>query len=564
MMSDRELREQIVNRWVKLRLEREPFLAQWHQISEHITPASGRFLTPAVGRKNQARERWNRIYDNTAVRAANILAAGLMSGMTDPSSQWFSLTTGSPDLDESHAVKVWLDQVQRIMEMCFTRTNVYQALHHGWREVGCYGVTAMVVLEDQRYGLHCYPLVVGEYAIGVDFRGIPDTLYRKFSMTAAQLVQSYGRKRMPQNVLNCYDTKDYDKTFRCLHAIEPRFERDPTKADNLNMPWRSVVIVLDAGDSDGVVDESGYNEFPAVVGRWGASASDIYSEESPGMVALGDTLQLQHEQLQKGNAIDYQVNPPRILPTEARDNEIDFLPGGISFINMPTSAAQVQSAFNVGLNLQYLSQDILEVQQRINQAFNVDMFLMIASSTNPQMTATEAAERHEEKLMMLGPVLSRLNNEVLRSLIERTFSILMRTRQLPPPPPELQGVMLNVEYTSMLARSQRAIRANSMDQFLNRVMQVAQVKPEVTTKINGFNVVDEYADYFSVSPSVIVPNDEAQAQVQAQQEAAREQQQAEQMAQGADVLAKLGRVPAGGETMAGQAVAGMAEAAAAQ
>lgn len=562
---DHDLRENIIRRWARLRLEREPYLAQWHQISKHITPSSGRFLTPADGRRNIARERWNRIYDNTAVRAANILAAGLMSGMTDPSSQWFSLTTGSPDLDESQAVKVWLDQVQRIMEMVFTRTNTYQALHHGWREVGCYGVTAMVVQEDMRHGLHCYPLVAGEYAIGVDFRGMPDTLYRRFSMTAAQLVTQYGRKRVPQNVLNCYDSHEYDKGFRCLHAIEPRFDRDPTKVDSRNMPWRSVLIVLDADDShDGIVDESGYNEFPAVVGRWGASASDVYSEEAPGMVALGDTLQLQHEQLQKGNAIDYQVNPPRILPVEARDNEIDFLPGGVSFINMPTSAAQVQSAFNVGLDLSNLGADIREVQTRINQAFNVDMFLMIASGTNPQMTATEVAERHEEKLMMLGPVLSRLNNEVLRCLIERTFSILMRAHQLPPPPPELQGTELSIEYTSMLARSQRAIRANSMDQFLQRVMQVAQVKPEVVQKLDPFQIVDEYADYFSVAPSIVVPTEQAQAVLQAQQEQAQQQAQAEQLSQGADALAKLGKVPAGEETMAGQAVQGLANMAAQQ
>lgn len=558
MSEGKDLRERVIRRWVKLKQERDPYVAQWEEISRHITPASGRFLSGFTPNRNQARERWNRIYDNTAVRAANILAAGLMSGMTDPSSQWFSLTTGSPDLDESHGVKVWLDQVQRIMEMCFTRTNTYQALHHGWREVGCYGVTAMVVAADQRYGLHCYPLVVGEYCIGTDFRGVPDTLYRKVTMTAAQLVSQYGRKRMPRNVLNDYDSHLYDKPYRCLHAIEPRFERDPSKQDNLNMPWRSLVVVLDADDNhDGIVDESGYVEFPAVVGRWGASASDVYSEESPGMIALGDTLQLQHEQLQKGNAIDYQVNPPRILPVDARDNEIDFLPGGISFINMPSAASQVQSAFNVGLNLQYLTMDIQEVQRRINQAFNVDMFLMIAQGATSNMTATEVAERHEEKLMMLGPVLSRLNNEVLKCLIERTFSILSRANALPPPPEDLRGSELTVEYTSMLARSQRAIRANSMDQFLQRVMQIAQVKPEVVAKVDPFTVIDEYADYFSVAPSIIVPTEQAQAQIAEQQQAAQAAQQQEQMAAGADALAKLGRVPNDNSTMAGRAVEGM-------
>ena len=445
------------------------------------------------------------------------------------------------------------------MEMAFTRTNTYQALHHGWREVGTMGVMAIVILEDPVNGFYCVPLVAGEYAIGVNFRGEPDTLYRRFSMTAGQLVSKYGRKAVGRNVLMCYDQKEFDKRFRVIHAIEPRFDRDPTKIDNRNMPWRSVVMLLDGNDEgDGILEESGYNEFPAVVGRWGASGSDIYSEEAPGMVALGDVKQLQHQELQKGNAIDFQVDPPKILPTSAKDKEVDFLPGGISYVDMPNSSHQVQSAFNVGLNLQHLTADMAEVMQRINQAFNVDLFLMLSGSTK-NMTATEVAERHEEKLMMLGPVLSRLNHEVLRPLIERCFNILQRAGQIPPAPPELVGQQLNIEYTSMLARSQRAIRANGLTQFLGMVGQIAQFKPEVLMKINPFNAVNEYADYYSVAPSVVVPDEEAQAAIQAQQQAAQQQAQAEQGQQVADTLSKLGKVPADSSTMAGQAVQALGE-----
>lgn len=559
MPADRkDLHDSILRRWTQLKTERAPYVDQWLEISRFITPASGRFLSQDSP-TNLSRSRWNRIYNNTATRAANILAAGLMSGMTDPASQWFALTTGDPKLDSSPAVKQYVDDVQRIMEMAFTRTNTYQALHHGWREVGTMGVMAIVILEDPVNGFYCVPLVAGEYAIGVNFRGEPDTLYRRFSMTAGQLVSKYGRKAVGRNVLLCYDQKEFDKRFRVIHAIEPRFDRDPTKIDNRNMPWRSVVMLLDGNDEgDGILEESGYNEFPAVVGRWGASGSDIYSEEAPGMVALGDVKQLQHQELQKGNALDYQVDPPKILPTSAKDKEIDFLPGGISYVDVPTSSHQVQSAFNVNLNLQHLTADMAEVMQRINQAFNVDLFLMLSGSTK-NMTATEVAERHEEKLMMLGPVLSRLNHEVLRPLIERCFNILQRAGQIPPAPPELVGQQLNIEYTSMLARSQRAIRANGLTQFLGMVGQIAQFKPEVLMKINPFNAVNEYADYYSVAPSVVVPDEEAQAAIQAQQQAAQQQAQAEQMQQGADALSKLGRVPAGNETMAGQAVQALGE-----
>lgn len=551
MSEDLKLRQRILTRWGTLKKEREPYMTQWLEISEHITPSRGRFL---IGKnRNESRSRWNRIVDSSAVRAANILAAGLMSGMTDPSSQWFALTTGTPNLDEAQAVKVWLDQVQRIMEMAFTRTNTYQALHQGWRDVGTYGVMAMVIAEDDREVFHCYPLSVGEYAIGVDDRGVPDTLYRRFIMTAAQLVARFGRSKLSADVLRNFDAGQVDHEYKLIHAIEPRFDRQYGKRDSRNMPWRSVIIQIDSdGTKDGILEESGFNEFPCVVGRWGASASDVYSEESPGMVALGDVRQLQHEQKQKGNSIDYIVNPPLIMPTAARDNEDDFEPGGRIYLDAPAQKDAVQSAWQVQMDINALRQDIAEVQQRINQAFSVDMFLMLSGQQMGKMTATEVAERHEEKLMMLGPVLSRLNNEVLKPLIERTFSILYRAGQLPPAPPELAGVELSIEYTSMLARSQRAIRANSLDQFLQRIGQVAQFDPNVLAKIDSFRIVDEYADYLSVAPSVVVPTEQAQQKIEAQQ-------QAEQMQQAADAVSKLGRVPADGSTVGGQAVQGMQE-----
>ncbi|WP_165656933.1 portal protein [Sutterella wadsworthensis] len=558
MSEDLKLRQRILTRWGTLKKEREPYMTQWLEISEHITPSRGRFL---IGKnRNESRSRWNRIVDSSAVRAANILAAGLMSGMTDPSSQWFALTTGTPNLDEAQAVKVWLDQVQRIMEMAFTRTNTYQALHQGWRDVGTYGVMAMVIAEDDREVFHCYPLSVGEYAIGVDDRGVPDTLYRRFIMTAAQLVARFGRSKLSADVLRNFDAGQVDHEYKLIHAIEPRFDRQYGKRDSRNMPWRSVIIQIDSdGTKDGILEESGFNEFPCVVGRWGASASDVYSEESPGMVALGDVRQLQHEQKQKGNSIDYIVNPPLIMPTAARDNEDDFEPGGRIYLDAPAQKDAVQSAWQVQMDINALRQDIAEVQQRINQAFSVDMFLMLSGQQMGKMTATEVAERHEEKLMMLGPVLSRLNNEVLKPLIERTFSILYRAGQLPPAPPELAGVELSIEYTSMLARSQRAIRANSLDQFLQRIGQVAQFDPNVLAKIDSLRIVDEYADYLSVAPSVVVPTEQAQQKIEAQQQAQQQAQQAEQMQQAADAVSKLGRVPADGSTVGGQAVQGMQE-----
>ena len=558
----KEVRQEVLNRWRSLVKERDPYLHQWIEISKFLRPANGKFLNPTT--QNEAKTRWNNIYDNTAFRASDILAKGLMSGMTDPSQQWFFLTTGSPDLDESVQVRRWLSDVSQILYMTYAKTNLYQALHHAWLEAGLFGILAIIIEEDEEKGFNCIPLTAGEYCISCDSKGTPDTIYREFSLSLRQIVQKFGEDALPYSLYQTYQGGQEDKLYTIIHAIEPREKRDTRSKSNKDMPWRSVYLLKDAGDDQKpILRESGYRMFPAVVGRWGAISTETYSCESPGMVVLGDVKQLQHEQKQKGNAIDYMVNPPIGLPSEAKDSDIDMDPGGQSFINGATGRKPAEQLWNVAINLNDLRQDTLEVQNRIRAGFNVDMFLMLSNqSALNQMTATAVAELHEENLLMLGPVLSRFNNEVLRPLIDRTFDILNEEGLIPPAPEEIQGTDLNVEYTSILSRSQKEVQSRTDQQAIQEALQIAQYQPDF---LDNFDL-DKYAQIVSdkrgVSPEILRSSDEVAAIRQQRAQQKQQAQQQQQMAQSADMLSKLGKVPAGPETLAGQAVQGMQDMAA--
>ena len=156
------------------------------------------------------------------------------------------------------------------------------------------------------------------------------------------------------------------------------------------------------------------------------------------------------------------------------------------------------------------------------------------------MTATEVAERHEEKMLMLGPVLERQKTELLTPLIDTTFDAVMQGGILPPPPQELQGVELSVRLVSILAQAQQAIATNSIDRYTNAVMNMAQAKREVLDRLDADHWVDIYGDALGIDPLLIVPQDKADEIRQA-----RAEQQA-QMAQMADAAQKLGNTPAGG------------------
>ena len=417
------------------------------------------------------------------------------------------------------------------MQLVFQKSNTYRSLHGMYEELGTFGTAGSIILPDFKTGIHHYPLTMGEYAISQDYRGRVNTLYREFQKTVSEIVREFGYNNCSLTVKNLYDRGSLDTWITIIHAIEPRDDRNRNFAmkDDKNMAYGSYYFEQGADDNK-LLRESGFKAFPAVVPRWGLSGGDIYGN-SPGMEALGDIKQLQHEQLRKAQGIDYQTKPPLQVPAHLKNRDVDSLPGGVTFVEGQSQG--IKTAFEVNLNLQHLLMDIQDVRQRINGSFYADLFLMLANATDTRMTATEVAERHEEKLLMLGPVLERLHNELLDPLIDITFDRMIEANLIPPAPEELQGKDLNVEFVSMLAQAQRAIGTNSIDRYVNNMGMVAQMKPEVLDKFDSDRWADQYADMLGIDPNLIVGDEsvaqlrQARAQAQAQQaQAAAQQQQA--------------------------------------
>jgi hypothetical protein len=498
---DAPKRDKLLTRWGMLKSERASWLAHWQELTTYLLPRNGRYFRQD---RDKGLRRHNNIYDNTGTRALRTLGAGMMAGATSPARQWFRLATADPDLNSYQPVQLWLDDVTRRMQLVFQKSNTYRALHTMYEELGAFGTACSVVLADFKNVIHQYPVTTGEYCIATDFQGRVTTLYREFEVTVADLVKEFGYNKCSITVRKMYDRGTLDSWIPIIHAIEPRADRDHKKRDSKNMPYGS--WYFEVGGEDGrFLRESGFEQFPALAPRWATAGGDIYGN-SPGMEALGDIKQLQHEQLRKAQAIDFQTKPPLQVPISMKNRDVETLPGGISFVD--GASMGIKTAFEVNLNLQYLLNDIVDCRDRVRSAFYADMFLMLATQPNTRMTATEVAERHEEKLLMLGPVLERLHNELLDPLVDITFTRMIRAGIVPPAPEELQGMDLNVEFVSMLAQAQRAIGTNSVDRFVGNLGAIAQMKPDVLDKFDSDQWADIYADMLGVDPSLIIADKE--------------------------------------------------------
>jgi len=538
-------RQSKLKRWKQLETERSSWNSHWVELSTTLFPRAGRFT---VTDRNDGKKRHNNIYDRTGTGALRILAAGMMSGVTSPARPWFRLRIEDDDLNDYQPVKIWLSEVTRKMQGVFAKSNTYRALHQMYEELGAFGTANSMILDDFEKGIHLYPNTIGRYALATDYKGVVDTSYREFQKTARQLVQEFGKDNVSRAVQNMVDNGNGDSWVTIIHAIEPRNDRDARLRDSRNMPFSSCYFEA-GGDSDRMLREGGFERFRVLAPRWYTSSEDVYGQ-SPGMEVLGDIKQLQHEQLRKSQGIDYQTRPPLQGPSSLKGEEVDILPGGYTTTDTNGPSGGVRPLFEAGIDLSYLLADIQDVRQRIREGMYSDLFLMISQATSTNMTATEVAERHEEKLLMLGPVLERLHNELLDPLIEITFERLLKAGELPLPPDELNGVALDVEFVSILAQAQRAIGANSTDRFIGNLGAVAQIKPEVLDKFDADKWADMYSDQLGVDPELIVGSEQVALIRQARAEQQAQQQQMQQAAQAADTAQKLGTVDTSGKNAA--------------
>ena len=529
------VRQQIERRYSYLMTEGANWRVRWRELSSYITPYTSRFQSTD---RNRGTEKNYWILNEAATNACDTLSAGMMSGMTSPARPWFKLMALDPALNELKVVKVWLDLVQQRMADIFLRSNLYTTLPMTYSDLGVYGTAAFLLERDDENVIRCQPFTVGSYYFANGARGMVDTCYRIFQMTARQLSEKFGEENCSDAVKAALEGgKSADAWFEVIHAVEPNPEFDPSRKLGKFKKFRSVY--LERGAAEGrILREAGYDSFPVMATRWSVTGEDAYGS-SPGMKVLGVVKALQVRERRFDQAVEKMNNPPINAPVSIRKSPLSTLPGGVNYVSQMGDKVEPTYVLNPAM-LAPLSESIEKAERRIAKAFFADLFLMIANDDRSGMTATEILERKEEKMLMLGPVLERLNDELLDPLIGRTFDMMMELNVVPPPPPELHGQSLNVEYISILAQARKLQNVTSIQQTAAYVQSIAPQFPDVLDTFDSDASVQAFADAVGVPP-LLIRDAMERAQIRAQRAQAQQAQQAmAQAQQGASVMQKLG------------------------
>ena len=238
-------------------------------------------------------------------------------------------------------------------------------------------------------------------------------------------------------------------------------------------------------------------------------------------------------------ALDKVLDPPLVAPGSLKNDYIDQFPGGVTFSDDMIGADSFKPLYQIRPDIksaEYIKEQLVAAIQR---GFFKDIFLMLTNTPDTKrMTAYEVQGRKEEKMTMLGPVLGRLQGELLSKIIDRTFAVMYRNGLLPEAPAEIQGKELEIKYLSILARAQEMGAVNAMMQMLNFTGALAQVKQDVLDLLNADGMFKEFADAVGVPPDTIVPDNQV-ASIRAQRAEMQKQQQQMAMAQAAAQTAQV-------------------------
>lgn len=488
-------------RLAELRTERSSFIAHWQDLSRNILPRQSRFL---VSDRNRGEKRHQNIINNTATQAINTLASGMLNARTSPARPWFVLRTPDRDLNKFQPVKVWLDDVRNIMLEVFLRSNLYTTLPMVYADLGVFGTSCFLGLDDLESLIRFYHFPIGSYCLSASSRGVVDTCYREFQMTARQMIEEFGEARVSPQVQNLYRNNQLETWVSVVHLIEPNRNYDPRRS-MFSAYKRFKSCYFECGASgDAMLRTSGFDICPVLGPRWEVYGEDVYGSSSPGINILGDVRQLQLQETRKAAMIDKTVNPPMKAPIALKSQRSSTLPGDVTYYDEQTGVGKFEPVYLVDpRGYQWLLQDIAATEQRIKRGTFEDLFLMLAGDTRSNITAREIAERHEEKFSILGGVIIRQNDELNDPLIDLTFEKMARFGVVPPAPPELQGMSLGVEYVDVLAQAAKLLGVGGIERFTNFTMQVSRLRPDALDNLNVDKLINVYSDSVGIDPEVI-------------------------------------------------------------
>jgi len=513
----KKLAADLKNDLARLVEKRSNWEIHWQEVADYMLPRKADITLE----RPKGDKRHTVIYDGTAIHSLELLASSLHGMLTSSVNRWFALRFKENTVNENDEAREWLEDVLDKMYIAISRSNFQQEVFETYFDLIAFGTSCLQIEEDKDDIIRFSSRHIKEIYISEDAKGMVNCIYRRFKMSAKATVEKFGIDNLSLKTVNTFKKAPFDD-IDLVHVVKPRDIYNPQKQDKQNMPFSSIYFEYDSGH---IISQGGFKEFPYVVPRYLKASNELYGR-SPGMNALPDVKVL-NKMVEVGmKAAQKQVDPPLLVPDDSMLMPIRMSPGSINYYRSGTrdriETLNIGANNPLGLNMEQ------QRREAISQTFHVDQLLI---TENRNMTATEVVQRNEEKMRILGPVLGRLQSELLQPMIIRIFNIMLRNNLLPDAPEILLNQEIDVEYVSPMAQAQRGQELSSIVRGLELFGQIGQVAP-VSDYIDPQGLVKHLIKILGL-PARMIRSDSEVAEL-AQQKAEAQQQQMQMQQQMAE------------------------------
>lgn len=527
--------DEIIKRYERLKSERSIWESHWQEIAERIWPDRASF----VGQVSEGSKRTEKMFDSTASLALTRFAAAMESMLTPRTTKWHKLRVADDELNQRPNVQRYLDEVTNVLfRMRYApRANFASQINETYMSIGSFGTGGLFIEELMGHGIRYKSIDLSSCYTADNRYGVTDTVYRCFKYTARQAMQHFDPKALPAKIREA-EAKSPDEKFEFIHCVMP------SDGDGSRWAYESYYVSVEGRQ---VVEDGGYSSFPYAIGRYITNANEQYGR-SPAMLVLPTIKTLNEMEKTQLRAGHLAVSPPLLLQDDGALQAFDVRPNALNYGGVDERGQPLVHPLNINPRLDW-GMEMIEAKQRvINDAFLVTLFQILVDA--PQMTATEAMLRAQEKGALLAPTMGRQQSELLGPAIERELDIAARAGQLPPMPPELVelGGNIDIEYVSPLNRIQRAEDGVAILRTLEAVAPLAQVDPTVMMAFDLAQAARELADINGV-PAKVLRSLEEIAEMKEQQV---QQAQMAQLLQAAPVAAQTAKTIAETQNLASQ------------
>lgn len=495
----------------------------------------------------QAAQRSKEIFDATAAWSLDRLNAGMESLIAPRAQKWHAFSLDDPfSPDPTDLEEEWLD---RLRDYHFTarydaKSNFALANQKAIR--GACGLgTGILYLEENigRRGIdpvkvpffyRSIPVV--ETYLGIEAYDDVDKCIRVFELTARAAEGYFSQEgdSLPEKVKSALTNKP-DQPFTFIHCVMPREEAGEHKDKRRHQPYASFWLEV---ESRHLIRSSGFFTFPYQVMWWDQTDGSPYGQ-SPVMAALSEIKMLQVMGKTVAQVSQQMIKPPMATMRGIYNQRLNLNAGAVNAGMLDEQGRLLAQPIIQAQNPTFAERLIEAKRLSVRESMYINLFQTMVD--NPQMTATEALLRANEKGELLGPAGAKIETGIAGA-IDREVDIVQRKgafEQGSPlePPSSVGGKNVGVKFTGPLARMRRMAEMQGIERVLQMATVVGEYDRSTLMKIDGDETL-ELTREINGAPRKMFKRDEEvaeQRQAMAQQQ---ESQAALAMMQGAATAAK--------------------------